>query len=221
MDEMHQRHLDREDTKYLCQLHDSGRAVVHVIADEEEDENPVSEASHTAAASQPPCQSTGYDGEQSTAAASHTPPSLANRATTPLGDQHLNFEQCMTTLPNNNPQEANPEGAKSPLQQTPVQAIQGGEEMTHPPVESWDADFSQAPQQSTSLAERNTAVECIRFHRAPLPVLTLLSRAAGVAMTEAQHFTVERAVTILTSDSTWASSTPPQEINLGDQVELF
>ena len=57
MDEMHQRHLDIEDTTYLRQLYDSGRAMVHVIADGERDENPVGEAPHTAAASQP--QSSG------------------------------------------------------------------------------------------------------------------------------------------------------------------
>ena len=114
-----------------------------------------------------------------------------------------------------------PEGAEAPLQQELVQAMQRGEEATQPPVESVDADRSQAPQQTTSLTERNTAVECIRFHRAPLPVLSLLSRAKGVAMTEAQHFTMEQAVATLASDLTWPSSTPPQGTNLEDQVELF
>ena len=195
MDEMHQRHLDREDTEYLCQLHDSRREQnlersMAIRDDEYHEEEPVQ--SHS------------------------TPPPLADVATTPLDDQQLDFGQAMTTLANNNPQEANPEGAESPLQQTSVQAIHDSEDTPRPPIESLDVDFGQAPQQPTSLAERNDVRECIHFHRAPLPVLTLLSRAAGVSVTEAQHFTVEQAIAILTSDSTWASSTPPQEDDLVD-----
>ena len=174
MDEMHQKHLDMGDQQlnfeqsmatlatwgfdnpwHLCQVLDSGHAVVHVIADAEE---------------------------------------------------------------NGSPQEANPEGAQSPLQRAAVQAIHDGKEMTCPSSGSLDADFSQVPVQPTSLAERNDAEECIHFHRAPLPVLTPLSMAADVTVTEEQpHFTVEQAVTILTSDSTWSGSTPPQEVNLRNQ----
>ena len=41
-----------------------------------------------------------------------TPPPLANPATTPLCGQQPDFGPAMTTLANNNPQEANPEGAE-------------------------------------------------------------------------------------------------------------
>ena len=218
MDEMHQRYLDIEDTTYLCHLHSSGRAVVHGIADGERNENPVSEAPHAAAASHP--QSTGYDGEQPAAAADHAPPPLAEYATMPWGDQHFNFEQCMTTLRSFNPQEANPEGAEPPLQQGLIQVIQSGEGTTHSPVESVDADLSQELQRTTSLAERGTAIEGIRFHRTPPPVLTPLPIAAGGARAEA-HPTMEQAATALASVLTWPSSTPPQGINLEDQGELF
>ena len=49
-------------------------------------------------------------------------------------DQQRNFKQPMTTLANINPQEVNPEGAESPLQQTPVQAAQGVEKTASQPA---------------------------------------------------------------------------------------
>ena len=61
----------------------------------------------------------------------------------------------MATLANDNPQEANPEGAESELQRAAVQAIHDGEEMTCPSSESLDADFSQMPEQPASLTERD------------------------------------------------------------------
>ena len=68
----------------------------------------------------------------------------------------------MTTLANINPQEVNPEGAESPLQRTPVQAVQGVKKTASQLIESSDVDF--VPEQPTSLAELNDAVECIHFH---------------------------------------------------------
>ena len=105
----------------------------------------------------------------------------------------------MTTLANINPQEVNPEGAESPLQRTPVQAAQGVEKTASQPFGSLDVDF--APEQPTSLAELNDAVECIHSHRAPLPGHTLLSISAAVSATQAQHFTVNQAVAVLFSRS--------------------
>ena len=53
--------------------------------------------------------------------------------------------------------------------------------------------------------------ERVHFHRAPNPVLHLLTMATGVTFTEEQpHRTMEQALAILTSDAVWASSTPPR-----------
>jgi len=172
MDEMHQRYLDIDDTTHLRHLHSSGHAVVHMIADA----NPVTEAPHADAASHP--HSPEYDGEQPAAAADHAPLPPAEYATMPWSDQHSDFEQRMTTLRSLNPQEANPEGAEPPLQQGLIQVIQSGEGTTHSPVESMDADLSQEPLRTTSLAERGTVIESIPFGGTPPPVLTPLPRAA-------------------------------------------
>ena len=187
--------------------------MVRVIGDAGEIGSPASGAPQTAAASHPLCPSTVYDGEshEGEHVLSHTsPPPIARPVHESSGDQQFKFDQFMATLASNNPREANPEGAELPINQEAVQAINDEEEMASPSTGSADTDFDQVPEQPTSLAGHDGEYERVHFHRAPRPVLTLLSMATGVTFTEEQpHFTMEQAVAILTSDAVWASSTPP------------
>ena len=129
MDEMRQRELDRNDTEHLRRVVHPERAVVHVIGDAEESGSPATEASQTAAASQPPGQSTGLGSEdhEEERMHSHTSPlPEAMLVSTLTGEQQFTMEQIMATLALDNPQEANPGGAEPPIQQAVVQATQDG-----------------------------------------------------------------------------------------------
>ena len=205
MDEMRQRELDRNDTEHLRRVVHPERAVVHVIGDAEESGSPASEASQTAAASQPPGQSTGLGGEDHEEECVHShisPVPVARLVSTPPGDQQFTLEQIMSTLALDNPQEANPEGAESPIQQAVVRATHDGEESVGPASGSSATASSQVPERPTGPAGRDSGEERIRFHRAPLPVATLLSMPTGMAATEEQqHFTMEHVLAILTSNA--------------------
>jgi len=88
-------------------------------------------------------------------------------------DRQRYFERPMKTLAKINPQEANPEDADLPLQQTPVQAVQGTEKTD---------DF--VPEQPTSLSGLNDTEKSAHLHETPLPVHT-------PPCISAQRFTVE------------------------------
>ena len=77
-----------------------------------------------------------------------TPPLLPNPAIMPLSHRQGNFEQPMA---DSNPQEANPEDAKSPFQQAAIQAMRAVKEMTCLSSGSLDADVNQVPKQPAGL----------------------------------------------------------------------
>ena len=112
MDEMHRQHLDREDTEYLCQLVDSGHAVIHVNSDSEEIDNHTGDVLHTASVIQSPDHHVH----------SHTSSlTLVNALTL----------EAATSI-SNSPQEANPERSLSPLQLAAGRATRPDAEVAFP-----------------------------------------------------------------------------------------
>jgi len=170
IDEMHQKHRGTGDQRrnseqfrtalaawgfhspwHLCQVLDAGSAVAQAISTSKDETIPASDASHNAVASQPPGQPTKDYGEHhgEELVQNHTtPPLMPDPATMPSSHQQSNFEQPMA---NSNPQEANPEDAKSPFQQAAIQAISAVKEMTCLSSGSLDADVNQVPKQPAGL----------------------------------------------------------------------